>query len=304
MNELNHVIMQWLQNLRTPGGDKFFLTLTQYGEGVWILSALGILFWIFGARVAYRTGFALLIGDLLTGLIKNLCCVPRPWLRFENIWPVARAEWGAFGYSFPSGHTANTALLFGGAAAAARRWWIWIAAIIWIFLMGLSRVYLGVHTPTDILGAFALAAVCIWLMGKVYDWTELRPSLAWVIVLGACLLSALVWGILKLRPIPMDMPYFGQDAYRAAWGTIGLFVSWWIERTYIRFEPARLGWYRIIAVVLGVAVLLLMIQNLRGLLGPWVGREWAGYILAAANPVWIFVVWPLLLRGFYRPPAR
>ncbi|MDR0994228.1 MAG: phosphatase PAP2 family protein [Verrucomicrobiota bacterium] len=299
MSEFNLTVLKWLQEVRTPAHESFFLELTRYGEGIWILSVLGLLFWVFGARWAYRVAFAVMIGDLLTGLVKNVCCISRPWLLDDMLFPVADA--GAFGFSFPSGHVANTTLLVGGLAAVVRRWWVWIAAVLWISLMGFSRMVLGVHTPMDVMGAILLASACIWGMGRVYDWSEGHAGRACLVVAGATALSLLVWAVLRVRLVPEGVYSFGEDAYRAAWATVALFVSWWVERTYIRFDPSRLGAYRLLAAALGICVLYLMIHNLRGLLVPCFGRDYAGYVVAAANPIWIFVVWPLLLHGLYRP---
>ena len=121
MNEMGLTFLKWLQERRTPAIEEFFLDVTRGGEGFWILAVAGTLFWLFGARIGYRAGFALATGDLLTGALKSTFCVPRPWLRDPAIVPPPDAQWGAFGYSFPSGHTANTALLWGGLAAAARK---------------------------------------------------------------------------------------------------------------------------------------------------------------------------------------
>lgn len=265
----------------------------------------GFLFWLFGARIAYRVGFALATGDLLTGALKSTFCVPRPWLRDPSILPVADAQWGAFGYSFPSGHTANTALLAGGLAAAVRRWWLWIPALLWIGLMAFSRMVLGVHTPVDVAGALLLAIPTVWLMGRVYDWTERNLSKAWVVLAAAVLAALAAWLFVRYRPMPAGSdPRFSKDAFRATWGMLGFFGAWYVERQYIRFDPTRLGGYRIVAVAVGVLVLSLMLGNLPRLLAPFLGLEVASYVAATANPIWIFVVWPFLLRGLEKPAPR
>ncbi|MDY0145046.1 MAG: hypothetical protein RBS84_03515, partial [Kiritimatiellia bacterium] len=118
MNELGMDCLRWMQMNRTPGGEDFFLYVTQFGEGFWLMAILGVLFWVWGARVAYRAGLALMTGDLVSSVVKNACCIPRPWVRDPNVLPVGAAQWGAFGYSFPSGHASSSALLWGGIAAA------------------------------------------------------------------------------------------------------------------------------------------------------------------------------------------
>lgn len=298
-------LLRSLQEWRTPAMEEFFLAVTQGGEGFWILAGAAALFWLFGARIGYRVGFALAAGDLLTGALKSTFCLARPWLRDPGILPVAVAQHGAFGYSFPSGHTANTALLWGGLAVAVRRWWLWIPALAWIGLMAFSRMLLGVHAPVDVLGSLLLAFPVVWLMGGIYDWTERNPARAWLVLAGAVLVAAGAWFFVRYKPMPPDAdPNYSKDALRSVWGLVGFFGGWFVERNYVRYEPARLGGYRIVALVVGVWILALMLGNLRGLLAPFLGADFAAYAAAAANPVWILVVWPLLLKGLEQPLPR
>ena len=305
MNEMGLALLKWLQEVRTPGMEEFFLGVTRGGEGFWILAIAGSLFWVFGARLAYRVGFALAAGDLLTGALKSTFCVPRPWVQDPTIWPVKDAQWGAFGYSFPSGHAANTAVLWGGLAAAVRRWWLWIPALAWIGLMAASRMVLGVHTPVDVAGSLLLAIPTVWILGRIFDWTEQNPERTWLVLAGAVLAAAAAWVFVRYKPMPEDAdPNFSKDAFRSVWGMLGFFGAWFVERKHIRFDPAKLGGYRALAVAIGVLVLWLMIGNLPRLLAPFLGADAAAYAAAAANPIWIFVVWPLLLKGLEKPAPR
>ncbi len=305
MSELDMSVLKWLQDWRTPEIEEFFLGVTRSGEGLWLLAMAGTLFWLFGARIAYRVGFALMAGDLLTGALKSTFCVPRPWVRDPAILPVPDAQWGAFGYSFPSGHVANVATLGGGLAAAARKGWVWIPALAWIGAVAFSRMVLGVHTPVDVVGALLVAGVAVWGMGRVHDWAERNPSRAWRVLAGAALVALAAWAFVRFKPMPEGSdPNFSKDAFRSVWGMLGFFGAWFVERKWIRFDPAKLGGYRILAVVGGVLVLSLMIGNLRRLLAPYLGGDGAAYALAAANPIWIFVVWPLLLKGLEKPAPR
>ena len=305
MNTIGLEFLKWLQAHRTPGMEDFFLGATKSGEGFWLLAIAGAIFWLFGARLAYRMGFALATGDLISGALKSTFCIPRPWVRDPSIWPVPQAQGGAFGYSFPSGHATNTALLGGGLAAAARKWWVWAAAILWIALVVCSRMVLGVHTPLDVTGSLVLAVPVIWLMGKLYDWTEQNPAKRWQVLAGAVLAALAAWAFVRFKPMPPNAdPNFSKDAFRAVWGMLGFFFGWYLERKHIQYDPAKLGGYRVVAVVVGVLVLSLMIDNLPRLLARFIGLEAATYVLAAANPLWIFVIWPLLLKGLEKPAPR
>ena len=305
MNALGLEFLKRLQEWRTPAIEEFFLQITRSGEGFWLLAIAGTIFWLFGARLAYRMGFALATGDLLAGALKSTFCVARPWVRDPSIVPVPEAQHGAFGYSFPSGHATNVTLLGGGLAAAARKWWVWALAILWIALVAASRPVLGVHTPVDVAGALLLAIPLIWGMGRIYDWTERNPDKRWAVLAGAVGVALAAWAFVRFKPLPPDAdPNFSKDAFRAVWGMLGFFVGWYVERKHVRFDPAKLGGYRVVAVAVGVLVLALMIDHLPRLLAPFLGLEIASYVLAAANPLWIFVVWPFLLKGLEKPAPR
>ena len=305
MNEIGLSFLKWLQEVRTPGGEEFFYSVTLGGEGIWLLGTLGILFWVFGARVAYRAAFSLAFGDLLAGALKNTFCIPRPWIRDPSILPVESAQAGAFGYSFPSGHAANTALLWGGIGAAFRKWWLWVPILAWIGLMAFSRVYLGVHTLLDVGASLVLAVPVVWGMSRLYDWTERHPDRAWLVLVGAVAISLIAGLFLRWRPMPEGTnPAFIKYAFRAIAAMLGFFGAWFVERQYIRFDPARLGNYRLLAVIVGVVILSLIMGNLRKLLAPHLGGDVASYVVAAACPFWIFVVWPFLLKGLEKPAPR
>ncbi|MFD8984847.1 phosphatase PAP2 family protein [Streptomyces sp. NPDC059564] len=104
-------------------------------------------------------GFLLLAQGLRYAVLNGVAR-PRP--------PVAERVTHASGFSFPSGHTATSALVAGllawavwraASPAAARLWWVLFAC--WAVTVGLTRVYLGVHWPTDVLGGWLYAL--IWL---------------------------------------------------------------------------------------------------------------------------------------------
>lgn len=151
-----------VQRHRSPAGDDAMRLITRLGDPL-LLLGLGV-----GAGAAclwrgqgHSAAFSLacVLGVPLNYGIKLLIRQPRPPIEF------LLAGSGATGSGFPSGHAMGScisygflAVLIGGSSLRRRERAIWMALLILLpLLVGFSRVYLGVHWPTDVLGG--------WLVG-------------------------------------------------------------------------------------------------------------------------------------------
>ena len=160
-------ILYALQNIHTPVLDKIMVAITYLGEkGIFWIS-IGVILLFF--KKTRKCGLFMLISMMLglifgNGLLKNLVARQRPcWIDDTINLLVANPK----DFSFPSGHTlasfeaAITILLFD------KRWGI--VAIITAFLIGISRLYLFVHFPTDVLAGAVLGtiiAVTVYHLGN------------------------------------------------------------------------------------------------------------------------------------------
>ncbi|WP_377268514.1 phosphatase PAP2 family protein [Peterkaempfera sp. SMS 1(5)a] len=129
------------------------------------------------AAVAAACGVALALGQLLRTALMEALARPRP--------PVADWAARAGGHAFPSGHTTTSAIAAGllawAAVRAADRTAGRIAALLclcWAAAVGASRVYLGVHWPTDVLGGWLLAAAWLAAALPLLDALAARESAA------------------------------------------------------------------------------------------------------------------------------
>lgn len=158
----------WLQTLPVPGLYTFMRVVSLAGDRwiPWALSGLTvILFLIFGRR---SEAVALLLstggGELLNSLLKLLIARPRPSSQLVTVFRSLKTQ------SFPSGHVAFYVCYFGFLFFASyallprgtliRRAALLLAALP-VLLIGLSRVYLGEHWPSDTLGAYLSSG--LWL---------------------------------------------------------------------------------------------------------------------------------------------
>lgn len=148
----------------------FFNTITFLGDPIVVVAAA-----LIGAGVAFMQNHTL-VGKafLLTivasgingGLLKNFIHRTRP----DTVY-VTNMRFDSF--SFPSGHSFGSFLLYGLLAYLGAKYLPYpfnivsvLSAGILIFLIGVSRVYLGAHYPTDVIGGWILAAITLWLIIK------------------------------------------------------------------------------------------------------------------------------------------
>ncbi|MDQ4096755.1 MAG: bifunctional DedA family/phosphatase PAP2 family protein, partial [Actinomycetota bacterium] len=116
---------------------------------------------------------ALLGAIALTDVVKPLVGRVRP-----DMGPLVAAD----GFAFPSGHATESVAVYGGLAYLAAGWFrtwkakvaTWTVALLVVLLVGFSRVYLGLHWTTDVLGGYALGAV--WLAAVLVTTSAIRGA--------------------------------------------------------------------------------------------------------------------------------
>ena len=152
-------ISRAVQSLRMPGMDEAMLAVTLLGEGVVLMAvvaaSVGWLMWRGARRVAAAFAGVVLLSSLFVLATKVLLQRSRPLLDLYE---------GASAFSFPSGHTTNSAVVAGLLAVliagSLRRHRRWVAAAILMPALAIaaSRIWLGAHWPTDVAAGLAFAA--------------------------------------------------------------------------------------------------------------------------------------------------
>lgn len=181
LSPLEWPILLWFQNvLRNPVTDPIVSFFTHLGDtgGLFIVLTVLLLLHPKTRRAGFSAALALLFSLLFTNIIlKHLFARTRPWLDCAALIPlVAERDPN----SFPSGHTsAAFAFAFGSLRALPKRW-VKIAVVVLAALMALSRLYVGVHYPSDVAAGFIvgdLAALCGWLVSEaIVNRIQNRPA--------------------------------------------------------------------------------------------------------------------------------
>ena len=166
----------FLQNFRVgylESFDKFFLSITVFGE-FWLPTLIcAITYWC----IDFKAGIYLFTLEgfniFLTHFFKMIACVYRPWVLNNSVHPSALAVPYAKGYSFPSGHSAMTSSVVGGTAYLVRKYkFLCILLIGLVLLVGFSRLWLGVHTPQDVICGLLIGLTLIFTINRLINWAE------------------------------------------------------------------------------------------------------------------------------------
>lgn len=137
-----------------------FSTLAWKGTFFWLIAAA---LWFKGKRLAAaQLAVALFIGTIEIGALKGLVLRPRPDLYTSQTLNIPMPELLSTTHSFPSGHTTLAACMAYIVSLTYGGWATWLS---WLFvaLVGVARVYQGMHWTTDVIGSVILGAVAGWL---------------------------------------------------------------------------------------------------------------------------------------------
>ena len=135
----------------------FMKGITFLGNEIAYLIMIPFVLWCIDFRMGARAGVVFLLSAYLNFVFKDLLAQPRPFILEPGLNLIE-----ASGYGLPSGHAQGALVFFGMLILLTKKRWFTVIAIILILLIAFSRVYLGVHFPTDILGGWILGS-CILL---------------------------------------------------------------------------------------------------------------------------------------------
>lgn len=273
-----------------PGLGDFFLLLTQFGSELAFIGILLILFYTVNKKEAILAIFVIVFAIISNYWLKVIIANERPPV--SNWYPGADAD--ASNYSTPSGHSQNAASLYGWFAVRVKRWWMLLIAIVLTTLVGISRVYLGVHFLGDVLLGWAIG------IGTVLAFYYLeKPAREFFSRFRyEYLMMGLVIVALAMMIIAWYLPHPPNDNFGQVGGiTIGLAIGLALENRFVNFDVKPAGnkkWKLVLRVVIG----LVLVIGLMAILGEILPSEdlWLRalrYILIAVTGIF---VWPLIFK--------
>lgn len=141
------------------------LFFTALGNENFFFLVLPLVYWSVDTGLGLRIAFILVSSNYLNSVVKLFFATPRPYWISAQINPFLHEN----SFGIPSGHAQNAAAITGTAAAWIKRPWAWTLAILLTFLIGFSRLYLGVHFVHDFVAGSLIGYLLLFLFISFWD---------------------------------------------------------------------------------------------------------------------------------------
>lgn len=260
-------IIEAIQKLRFGFLDTVMKILTQIGDQFVFMGIVLLIYWFFNKKAAFKLVFVFAFSAVANELIKSAVKLPRPY----QTKPELGVGESTSGYSFPSGHAQNTAVIatvLYKEYGKSNRWlkWVLLAALI---IVPFTRLYLGQHYPTDVLAGLALGIGAAIGLSKLVDMMGDREHRV-----GLYMVPVLLLAITILYLLNVDYHHF-KNIYVALGALAGFMGGYAVDKTYINYQEKATG----------IKVLFRVLVGLVGVLACYIGLSKLFDLIAVDNGV-------------------
>lgn len=240
-------LIEWIQKTFGSLNSSVGKALSFIGGEMGLLVALIIILFCWKKETGKRITLTILAVNTWLPMLKAVVLRPRPYMEYPDRitgtadvgGPANLEDVAAQGYSFPSMHSASAAALFISLASEIKKRWAWILAVVLTFLVGFSRLMVGMHYPTDVLAGWALGLLCAgicWLLEK-------KVTNEWIRHL--ILLAVSLPGLFFVRT---------QDYYTSFGLLVGIIAAIHFEEKFVNYKDTRNVWAMILRLVGAFAI--------------------------------------------------
>ena len=247
VTELGLKIVKGVQSISNDFFDTFFNIITMFGEESLIILFLVVIYFAINKRFGEYIGYSLLTSITLNTALKNIFRATRPFEADDSI--INKRPGTAGGYSFPSGHTQSSTTLFASLYMYLKRNYLLVIAIVVGLLVALSRLYLGVHFPKDVLTAFVVAFIVATLTHYLYNRFE-KQKIKLFIITGLLFLPFVFFAETK--------DFF--TCYGLYWGFV---LGVYIENKFVNFEDTKNNLHRALRILIALALVAVIYLGLK-----------------------------------------
>ena len=302
-------ILLALQNLwEAIGGclNAFFAFITMIAVDYYIMLPGMILFWCVSKRAGLFSLGSYGFGCFSVAGLKSPFCVYRPWVRSSLIKPLPEVMSGATGYSFPSGHSVSTSSAYGGLIAAYRKHkGLCVMFALMVLLTMFSRLYVGVHTPQDVLVGLVVGALGAGMVVLSERFLQKHPDRDWVLLLIVCVMCAILLPYIYFKDYPMDYVdgkllvdpiKMTVGGFKDPGRFFGVALGWFVERRWIKFDKSGTAVQKVMRAFAGGLLYIFYWTVVMEPLGKAIGIGIVHFFLQASAPFLFMTVYPLIFK--------
>lgn len=246
---LQEQILIFFESIRTDFLTVFFTTVTMMAEHLFLVILLATLYWLVDKHKSRRLAWFMLFNGVANGVMKSIVNMPRPF--DKGVVKPLRIE-TATGSSFPSGHTQTATSFWMGSMLILKTRASLLLGSIMILLTALSRLYLGVHWPMDVMAGVVFGLIFTYFAYLLID-EEGTITEMHVIISSFFCLGVLIFNV-------------EADLYKTAATLWGFCLGSYLENKWVQFEVKGSRRYQLIKMAIGIIGILVIYVGIKRLL--------------------------------------
>lgn len=272
-------ILDWLNNYSNNFLTTFFQIITILGGELILIGIVGFIYYCIDKEKGEQIAFVALTAVLLNNALKSVINAKRP-LEYEGkeyLQKLPTDTVSATGSSFPSGHSQNTATLYTISSLYLKKKWFTIVSILLIILVPISRLYLAVHFPTDvIIGTIIglITAFGLYFLINYFKKKEINKFNLYFFILI----------------IFLPFLFFNKtaDLFKGYGLFLGFVLGILIENNYINFSMDVPIWKKALRIIIGAVIILSIKEGLKLIFPKSLMMDTIRYSLISLSSIGLF----------------
>ena len=236
-------LIKILQGLFAPQFTRVFEAITLLGSSEFLVGISAVVYWCFDKRKGRLLTYVLLLGAYVNFFLKLLIPLPRPPLELRL------AEKNETSFGFPSGHVQDSTTLWTSMWLSFRKRSLAIIGTVLIFAVGISRLYLGLHNPAQVIGGVVVGLAFVAVVFLILRHIPQQDG-------KIRLVPHLLFSALTVLPLVAGVLIFGVvgDAGRVAGYLLGFSIGAIFEDRYVAFNTNITHKQRLIRIIIAGVV--------------------------------------------------